>query len=167
MDLYIVRHAIAFDRDPEQWPDDSQRPLTPRGIRRFRAAAQGARRVIAAPEVVLSSAFTRAWHTAEILEERARWPAPIRCEALERPDAHAAVVEALGEHAASTAVAVVGHEPYLHELASYLLTSDPNRVAFDLKKGSVTTLRLGDGSTAGAAQLLWSLTPKLMRALGT
>jgi len=33
MDLYIVRHAVAFDRDAERWPDDRERPLTPRGIK--------------------------------------------------------------------------------------------------------------------------------------
>ncbi|MEK7214016.1 MAG: CHAD domain-containing protein, partial [Chloroflexota bacterium] len=29
MELYVIRHAIAFDRDPAQWPDDRLRPLTP------------------------------------------------------------------------------------------------------------------------------------------
>ena len=33
VDLYLVRHAIAFDADPTQWPDDSLRPLTPDGAR--------------------------------------------------------------------------------------------------------------------------------------
>jgi hypothetical protein len=28
MDVYLVRHAIAGQRDPARWPDDSQRPLT-------------------------------------------------------------------------------------------------------------------------------------------
>jgi len=34
MDLYLVRHAVAFDYDASQWPDDSQRPLTPEGQKR-------------------------------------------------------------------------------------------------------------------------------------
>ena len=29
MDLYLVRHAVAFGRDAARWPDDSARPLTP------------------------------------------------------------------------------------------------------------------------------------------
>ena len=28
MDLYLVRHAVAFQKDPDRWPHDSQRPLT-------------------------------------------------------------------------------------------------------------------------------------------
>ena len=43
MDLYLVRHAIAFNPDPTQWPDDSQRPLTPEGQKRFKRAARGNR----------------------------------------------------------------------------------------------------------------------------
>ena len=27
VDLYLVRHASAFERDPDRWPDDSRRPL--------------------------------------------------------------------------------------------------------------------------------------------
>ena len=27
--LYLVRHAIAFGRDPAAWPDDRDRPLKP------------------------------------------------------------------------------------------------------------------------------------------
>ncbi len=41
MDLYLVRHAIAFDRDPVTWHQDAERPLTPQGIDRFRQAARG------------------------------------------------------------------------------------------------------------------------------
>ncbi|HEY7678606.1 MAG TPA: hypothetical protein VIG69_16145 [Candidatus Methylomirabilis sp.] len=41
MDLYLVRHAFAGKRDPARWPDDTQRPITPEGARRFRQAARG------------------------------------------------------------------------------------------------------------------------------
>ena len=33
-EIYLVRHAIAAERG-EEWPDDSKRPLTERGIGRF------------------------------------------------------------------------------------------------------------------------------------
>jgi phosphohistidine phosphatase len=42
MDLYLVRYAIAFDPDETQWPDDSQRPLTPDGEKHFKQAARWA-----------------------------------------------------------------------------------------------------------------------------
>jgi hypothetical protein len=39
-ELYIVRHAIAADRG-EAWPDDTKRPLTTRGINRFKESVGG------------------------------------------------------------------------------------------------------------------------------
>jgi phosphohistidine phosphatase SixA len=33
MELLIVRHAIAFEVDARRWPDDGERPLSPRAQR--------------------------------------------------------------------------------------------------------------------------------------
>ena len=41
MDLLIVRHAIAMERDAKRWPDDRLRPLSARGIARGSKAAAG------------------------------------------------------------------------------------------------------------------------------
>ena len=71
MDLYVVRHAVARERDANLWPDDSKRPLTPRGEERFRHAAGGILRLVSEVGAVLSSPFVRAWRTAELLEQRA------------------------------------------------------------------------------------------------
>jgi phosphohistidine phosphatase len=60
MDLYLVRHAIAGDADPSRWPNDSDRPLTPAGEKRFRRAARGLGRIVPKVDVVLSSTFARA-----------------------------------------------------------------------------------------------------------
>ena len=35
MDLYVIRHAWAGHFGDPEWPDDSQRPLTPDGMKRF------------------------------------------------------------------------------------------------------------------------------------
>ncbi|HEV7666153.1 MAG TPA: histidine phosphatase family protein, partial [Chloroflexota bacterium] len=63
MDLFLVRHGVAFDPDPAQWPDDTQRPLTPEGEKRFLASARGLGRLVPAVDVVLSSPWPRAWRT--------------------------------------------------------------------------------------------------------
>src|SRR5947207_3261160 len=98
MDLYLVRHAIAGVRDPNIWPDDSLRPLTKKGARRFRKAACGLGRFVRAPEVVLSSPFARASQTAEILAAEADWPDPLPCDAL-KEYAPSEVMAALTPHA--------------------------------------------------------------------
>src|SRR5205085_3862257 len=81
--LYLVRHAFAGHADAARWPDDAKRPLTADGVRRFRPAAEGLRRLAPDVDVVLSSGYTRAWQTAELLHEVTGWPVPEACAALE------------------------------------------------------------------------------------
>ena len=165
MDIYLVRHAVAFDPDPNQWPNDRDRPLTPEGEKRFRRAARGLTELMPAPDAMLSSPFVRAWRTAELLEKEASWPKPVACEALEAGRTPAEVLQALQEQKQSDAVALVGHEPSLHELASYLLTADTRHVQLEFRKGGVARLDLADGLRPGAAVLRWLLTPRVLRAI--
>ena len=75
MDLLIVRHAIAFDRDHRRWREDAARPLSPAGIRRARKAAAGLKKLTARPQRLLTSPLLRAKQTAQILTDVAGWPA--------------------------------------------------------------------------------------------
>jgi phosphohistidine phosphatase len=167
MDLYLVRHGIAFVADPERWPDDRDRPLTPDGEKRFRRAARGLAKLVPKVDVVLSSPWVRAWRTAELLENEAGWPAPVPCDALESGRAPAEVLQALQPHAAARAVALVGHEPSMHQLASYLLTADTSHVQMVFKKGGVAKLQLDATLRPGSAVLLWLLPPRILRTLPT
>jgi len=82
LEVIVVRHAIAFERDRRRWPDDALRPLTPAGKRRFRKAALGLRKWSPRVDAVLSSPFVRTRQTAELLTKFAGWPAAIECSAL-------------------------------------------------------------------------------------
>jgi phosphohistidine phosphatase len=155
MQLYVVRHAIAEERDAERWPDDAERPLTKEGEESFREAARGLARIVPSLDVVLASPYVRAWRTAEILHEEAGWPPPTRCEELEAWRAPADALEAVGEHGGS--VALVGHEPYLSRLVSLLLTKDDDAVHIDLKKGGVILVE--------DRVLRWYASPKILRAV--
>ena len=35
VDVILIRHAIAFERDTTRWPEDERRPLTAEGGKRF------------------------------------------------------------------------------------------------------------------------------------
>jgi phosphohistidine phosphatase len=167
MDLYLVRHAEAYDPDPTQWPDDKDRPLTPDGEKRFRRVARGLRQLVPTVSVVLSSPWARAWRTAELLEKEAKWPAPVACEALESGRAPVEVLQVLQPFNGSAAVVLVGHEPNMHELASYLLTAESSHAQIEFRKGGAAHLDLGDGGPRpGVARLVWLLTPKILRAVG-
>ncbi|HEX8966866.1 MAG TPA: histidine phosphatase family protein [Chloroflexota bacterium] len=165
MDLYLVRHAVAFDPDETRWPDDRDRPLTPDGEKRFRRAAAGLAELIPTVDVVLSSRFVRAWRTAELLCKEAGWPAPVACEALESGRAPAEALQALQAYTSSKSVVLVGHEPGMHELASYLLTADTAHAQLEFRKGGVARLELFEGMRPGAARLRWLLPPSVLRAV--
>jgi phosphohistidine phosphatase len=166
MYLYLVRHAIAFNPDPATWPDDRERPLTDTGEKKFRRAARGLKELAPRVDLVLSSPLRRAWQTAEILFAKADWPEPIRFDELEPARPPGQVVEALQPHAGVESLALVGHEPSLHELASYLLTGDPGSVRLTFKKGGVACLAFAEAPRAAAGELEWVVPPRFLRELG-
>ena len=163
MELYIVRHAIAETRDPARWPGDRDRPLTPAGEARFRKVARVIGKRSEAPEHVFSSPLARAWRTAELLTEEASWPAPEPWGDLEPDRPAEAAAESLRTHATATAISVVGHEPGLSELASYLLGGRGDAIAIQLKKGGVIALDVGMFPEPGTATLHWAVPPRLLR----
>src|SRR5690349_14336180 len=136
MDLYIIRHAAAEERDAERWPDDSQRTLTDSGRKRFRRVARHLGEVVEDKPLVLSSRFVRAWETAGILADDAGWPKPKECDALEFQNNNQ-VISVLRDRAKEKSIALVGHEPQLGQLISQLLTGDERGLRLSFKKGAV------------------------------
>jgi phosphohistidine phosphatase len=165
MDVYLIRHAIAAQRDPELWPGDRDRPLTPKGEQRFRKAARGLKTVVPRIDLVFSSPLERAWRTAVILSEEAGWPEPAAWSQLEPDRSPKQVALALTPHTQVAAVALVGHEPGLSELASYLLAGSGCTVDLEMKKGGAAMLTVDGAPQAGTALLRWVLTPKVLRSL--
>src|SRR5919198_2518726 len=165
MQIYLVRHAIAAQRDPEQWPDDRDRPLTPKGEQRFRKAARGLGKLASTIDLVFSSPLERAWRTAVILSEEIGWPEPAAWAQLEPDRSPQQVVLALTPHAPVGSVALVGHEPGLSDLASYLLAGSGRRVDIQMKKGGAASLLVDGAPQAGSAWLEWLLTPAVLRSL--
>ena len=81
--LLLNRHAHAGARDPAQWPDDRDRPLTEKGRKVQRDVARFLRKHDLTPHLVLTSPWARAVQTAEILVEVARVGAPpVPCDPL-------------------------------------------------------------------------------------
>jgi phosphohistidine phosphatase len=165
MKLYLIRHGVAFERDPNRWPDDGDRPLTPEGEDRFRGAARGLGRLARSVDANLASSLVRAWRTAELLAEEAGWPDPTSTPALAAGKAIEGVMELIRRGGWESA-ALVGHEPDLSRLASYLLAGSPTAAPIDMKKGGVAYLWVDGTPSPGSALLRWLATPKLLRAVG-
>jgi phosphohistidine phosphatase len=167
MDLLIVRHAIAFERNPRRWPDDGERPLTPEGMVRARKAAAGLKEISERPRCVLSSPLVRAKQTATILTEFAGWPKATECAALAPDVAPDEVFAALAEQKEKL-VAVVGHQPGLGRLLAACLPAQGRGGvtpgAFELKKMGVALVSFRSTPRAGGGVLQWLLPPRILRA---
>ena len=163
MDLLIVRHAIAFDRDRDRWRDDAERPLTPAGMRRARKAAAGLKSFAQRPDRLLTSPLLRARQTARILTEVAGWPAAEETRSL-APGEPALAILGLLSQGRSKLTAVVGHQPDLGHLLGVCLLGDGG-LPIEMKKNAVACVSFSGRPRAGQAALAWLATPKMLRAL--
>lgn len=166
MELIILRHAIAFPRDPKRWPDDTERPLTMEGVKKARRAAEGLKRIGKRPARVLTSPLVRARDTAAIFTQAARWPEAEECEELSPGASPEAVLEVLRRRTAeSGCIAVVGHQPHLGRLLALCLRGDARAEAFELKKSAVVCLQFEGPPRARQGILEYLLTPRILRKL--
>ena len=165
MQLLVVRHAPAGDKiefAASGRPDD-ERPLTDEGIRKMRAAASGLGRMVERLDVIASSPLRRARETAEILAA-AYDAAPFEIvESLAPGSAPAALVPWLERQFAANVVAVVGHEPHLSGLVSWLV-SGATRPWLELGKGGACLLELERAAALGAT-LRWLVEARTLRRL--
>src|SRR5262249_41923382 len=127
-------------------------------------AAEGLRRLVPSVDAVLSSSFARAWQTAELLHEVARWPEPARCEELEVGRTPASAAALLADRTEGS-IAVVGHQPHLSHLASLLGPGSETELRLELKKGAVALLVFHGAVAPGAALLGWTVPPKILSGL--
>jgi phosphohistidine phosphatase len=148
MELFVIRHARAEERDAGRWPDDALRPLTRDGAREFERLARRVGRWRPDVDLVLASGWTRAWDTARILRAHAGWPKPARTKLLESDDPSAVrgVAELVAEQPVDARIAIVGHEPVLGLLVSELCSGGAARIT--MRKGAVAWLRGEPGSMA-------------------
>jgi phosphohistidine phosphatase len=162
--VYLIRHAVAFERDRKRWPDDRQRPLTAEGIRKFRKGAAGLACIVGEVQCVVTSPLLRTLQTAEVLTSVADWPGAIEAPQL-APGQSAEQALALIRERRAASIALVGHEPGLSRLASVSIGGAASRASMVLKKGGAVYLLFEQLVRPGGAELIWLLPPKLLRGL--
>ena len=162
MNLYIVRHAIAVEHGTQGYEDDSQRPLTDTGRKKMKKITKGLERLGVQLDVILTSPYIRARDTAKILADRYDMTDRIYfSENLIPPGDFESLVFEIHEKYDLANVALVGHEPMLSSLISWLTTGDTD-ARITLKKGGVAHLSSASLHQDGRATLEWLLTPALM-----
>src|SRR5207248_854565 len=133
MDLLIIRHAIAFERDRHRWHQDAARPLSPAGIRRARKAAAGLKELTRRPQHFFTSPLLRARQTAQILTDIAGWPAAQEMLELSPGEPPLAVLNLLAKDRGKL-TAVVGHQPGLGHLLAACLLGGSGSLPIEMKK---------------------------------
>ena len=132
MDLILWRHAEAFEmREVE---DDLQRALTPKGERQAQRMAEWLGQRLAHSTRILVSPALRCQQTAKALDRKFKTLNELA------PDGNGeALLKAARWPDASEPVLIVGHQPTLGLVASYLLSELPQ--PWTLKKGAVWWIR--------------------------
>jgi phosphohistidine phosphatase len=162
-ELYLVRHAIAAERG-EEWPDDDKRPLTVRGVARFKEVVDGLKKLDAGVDEIFTSPLVRAKQTADLLSAGLPGTPVVKLlDALAPGNAPASVMAQLARSARRRRIALVGHEPGLGELAAHLIGAGR---ALPFKKGGVCRIDVESLTSRRAGALTWFVQPKLLRGLG-
>lgn len=167
MRVYLIRHAHALAAD-----ENPLRPLSHRGRREVAqlVAFFSANRQLD-PAQLWHSPLTRSRETADLLLP-ALPPEVIRVETpgLEPEDDPVPTATRLDALEGDQAIAIVGHEPHLGELATLLIRGRRHPVAFHLRKSATLLLERTDSvhKRTGLARwrLRWHLSPELLAPLG-
>lgn len=162
MNLYIVRHAIAIPRGTAGYDDDSQRPLTDAGRKKMKKIVDGLRQLDLELDAIVSSPYVRARDTAMILAKEFNMKNKVSLsDSLIPPGNFESLINEIREKYDVENLALVGHEPMLSSLVSWLSTGN-TAMKVVLKKGGVAYLSSDNLYEQGRATLQWLLTPALI-----
>jgi phosphohistidine phosphatase len=158
MILYIVRHAVASDRDEKRWPDDAERPLTKEGRKRFKRLLKALNEDEFNPGVVATSPLVRCRETAELVAKHSTGEPRIQCVEALAPGSDLSALLHWTSLQEQQKVAWVGHSPDVEHLAGALTGGTESSVRF--AKGAIAAIQFEDQVSRGAGQLLWLATAK-------
>lgn len=151
MYILLVRHGIAVNFAER----DELRPLSAEGQQKTTVIAQGIKIILPQLDHIISSPLLRAQQTAEILTNAYNMPEFKTIDAVAPGGNFDLIIKQLNKYQPQDSIALVGHEPDLGMLATWLLTGTASTF-MPLKKASACLLEM-HGKTAS---LNCYLTPK-------
>lgn len=165
MELYIVRHGIAIDREDANSPAEADRYLTEEGVQKTKQVAKALAAQGLHADLMVSSPYVRAMQTAEIFATALKYAKQkiLKTETLLPGAEPAAFFRELARQKQASAVFSFGHAPNVDELVAAALGA--NRQITSMKKSGVALVELKRISPP-SGQLLWLATPKLVRRAG-
>jgi len=156
MQILLFRHGIAEDIGPDG--TDASRRLTEEGVRKTTIIARGLTKFADSPNRIMTSPKQRAIQTAQLVGNAfGVQPEVTPLLGEENLQAIAGMLAKLPFHR----VLIVGHEPTLSSLASWLCTGEINGF-LGLKKAGCACIEWSNPTIP--ATLIWLATPKLLLA---
>jgi phosphohistidine phosphatase len=153
MQLYFLRHGIA------DWPDwdparDHERPLTKDGVKKLKAQARRLTDLGVKFDAILSSPYTRAYQTADIVA--GKLGLDVKPEPLLAPGFNVdKLAQITASYADDQALLLVGHEPNFSMVIAEL--TGGGRV--QMRKGALARV---DVNSELQGELVWLLQPKIL-----
>lgn len=157
MNLLIVRHGEAENKDPGF--SDADRALTKKGRKEMKEVAAGLKELVPSLFLLARSPLVRAVETAEFILEEYPGLKSIERTELIPGESLESLVNWLAKQEADGTIALVGHEPSLSVLASWLLCGSSHSI-ITLKKAGGCLIEFEDGVGKGTGALLWLMTPE-------
>ena len=166
MNIHLLRHGIAAPLGEENHFNDARRALTTEGLAKMREVSLGLKRLGVTFDLVASSPLVRAKQTAEVVVEVLKIKEPIQeWDELALDGSIDELMHQLQKHQKRTSPLLVGHQPFMGLVASFLIFGS-DKISLDFKKGGICCIRVNDVPPQFAGELVWMLTPKILRSFG-
>ena len=166
MELIFVRHAIAEEREEflKKKLEDHLRPVTVKGRKKMEKVAMMLSDKIGKVDIIVTSPYVRARETAEILSSFFFNPQIIDAAELVPQSPPQSFVKWLRTYKGDfDRMMIVGHEPHLGMLATFLLTGEAKNL-IEFKKSSMACFELTHQQdlAPGQVTLKWLIQPKMI-----
>ena len=164
MNLFLLRHGLAVERDEFDFASDGLRPLTARGRQQLGQTCAALRKLKLDLDLILSSPLVRAQQTAEIVAAELKLKKRLVLANELKPGGNPGkLIQIISRRKPPVKnLLLVGHEPDLSRLISLLVTGGPG-LQMDFKKGGLAKLEIEKLRAGKCAELAWLLTPKQMK----
>ena len=167
MQLLVIRHGIADDPSTiaAKGQEDSGPALSKEGRQMMKDVAAGLRELVENVDVIGASPLLRAQQTAQIVA-KAYDDLPVTTVDDLLPESDPpALMNWLQQRATVDVVAIVGHQPNLGLVVTWLMSGvKASRVT--LTKGGTCLLEFSSSVSPGNGTLQWLLTPSQLRRIG-
>ncbi len=158
MELVVVRHAKAEEKS-DFTGNDRLRPLVDEGREKMRDVAEALHTLIPQIDHLVASPLVRAQQTAEIIKEEYKIEEIETTETLSPAADRNEFLKFLKTKSPTDTVCIVGHEPDLGELCSWLLSGNSNSF-IPFRKSGVCILEFPDTISPKHATLTLKMDPR-------